>query len=167
MTLFAKIAVGIALTLVAASAQGQDLIVEKKTFELPQYTTAGGATIKGVKVGWEAYGQLNADRSNAILVTHFFSGTSHAAGKYAAGDKAPGYWDAIIGPGKAIDTDKYFVFSSDTLVNLNARDSKVTTTGPASRDPTTGDRYGLEFPVVSIHDFVALQKALVESLGIR
>ena len=81
MTLFVKIAVGIALALAAASAQAQsDLIVAKKTFELPTYTTAGGATIKGVKVGWESYGELNADRSNAILVTHFFSGTSHAAG---------------------------------------------------------------------------------------
>src|SRR3954454_20648041 len=106
MTLLVRIAVGIALTLAAASAQAQsDLIVEKKTFELPHYTTAGGATIKGVRIGWESYGTLDAERSNAILVTHFFSGTSHAAGKYAAGDKAPGYWDAIIGPGKAIDTD--------------------------------------------------------------
>ncbi|HJW77110.1 MAG TPA: homoserine acetyltransferase, partial [Beijerinckiaceae bacterium] len=103
-----RIAVGIALTLAAASAQAQsDLIVEKKTFELPHYTTAGGATIKGVKVGWESYGELNADRSNAILVTHFFSGTSHAAGKYKPEDRAPGYWDPIIGPGKAIDTNRY------------------------------------------------------------
>ena len=69
MTMFVKTAVAIALTLAAASAQAQsDLIVEKKTFELPTYTTAGGATIKGVKVGWESYGELNADRSNAILV---------------------------------------------------------------------------------------------------
>src|SRR3954467_146303 len=95
----------------AAQAQGE-LMVEKKTFELPTYTTAGGATIRGVKVGWESYGELNADRSNAILVTHFFSGTSHAAGKYKPEDRAPGYWDPIIGPGKAIDTNRYFVISS-------------------------------------------------------
>src|SRR6201982_1638502 len=80
-----------------------DLIVEKKTFELPSYTTAAGATIKNVKIGWEAAGTLNADKSNAILITHFFSGTSHAFRKYAPGDAAPGYWDAIIGPGKARD----------------------------------------------------------------
>ena len=66
----------------AALAQGE-LIVEKKTFELPQYTTAGGATIKGLRIGWESYGTLNAEKSNAILVTHFFSGTSHPAGKSA------------------------------------------------------------------------------------
>jgi homoserine O-acetyltransferase len=94
----------LALWSAPALAEGE-LLTEKKVFELPSYTTAGGATIKGVRVGWESYGTLNADRSNAILVTHFFSGTSHAAGKYAPGDKAPGYWDAIIGPGKAIDTN--------------------------------------------------------------
>ncbi|MFL5209831.1 MAG: homoserine O-acetyltransferase, partial [Microvirga sp.] len=168
MTLLVRIAVGIALTLAAASAQAQsDLIVEKKTFELPHYTTAGGATIKGVKVGWESYGELNADRSNAILVTHFFSGTSHAAGKYKPEDRAPGYWDPIIGPGKAIDTNRYFVISSDTLVNLSPKDPNVVTTGPATIDPATGKPYGLAFPVVSIRDFVNVQKALLDSLGIR
>jgi homoserine O-acetyltransferase len=150
----------------AAQAQGE-LMVEKKTFELPHYTTAGGATIKGVRIGWESYGTLNAERSNAILVTHFFSGTSHAAGKYAAGDKAPGYWDAIIGPGKPIDTKKYFVLSSDTLVNLNANTPNVVTTGPASINPDTGKPYGMSFPVVSMRDFVNAQKALVDNLGIR
>src|SRR5262245_32634068 len=105
---------------VTAFTQTSDLIVEKKTFELPSYTTVAGATIRPVKIGWESAGALNADKSNAILVPHFFSGTSHAFGKYAASDAAAGYWDAIIGPGKPIDTNKYFVISSDTLVNLNA-----------------------------------------------
>ncbi len=144
----------------------QELITEKKVFELPQYTTVNGATIKGVRIGWESYGTLNQDKSNAILVTHFFSGTSHAAGKYTAGDKAPGYWDAIIGPGKAIDTNKYFVLSSDTLVNLNTGVPNVVTTGPATVNPDTGKPYGMAFPVVSIRDFVNVQKALVDSLGI-
>jgi len=147
--------------------QAQDLIVEKKVFELPSFTTQSGRTLKSVKVGWESYGTLNADKSNAILICHFFSGNSHAAGKYAAADAAPGYWDAIIGPGKAIDTNKYFVLASDTLVNLNTGDPKTTTTGPASLDPDTGKPYGLDFPVVTIRDFVEVQKALVESLGIR
>src|SRR5262249_31382359 len=119
-TMLRAIAAAIALILglvpLAALAQG-DLIVQKKTFELPSYTTVAGVTIKGVKIGWEAAGTLNADKSNAILVTHFFSGTSHAFGKYSADDKVPGYWDSIIGPGKAIDTNKYYVISSDTLVN--------------------------------------------------
>src|SRR5271156_5852747 len=92
-------------TPIGSHAQSGDVIVEKKTFELPSYTTVAGETIKSVKIGWEAAGTLNADRSNAILVTHFFSGTSHAAGKYAENDPLPGYWDALIGPGKAIDTD--------------------------------------------------------------
>jgi len=144
-----------------------DLIVEKKTFELPSYTTAAGATIRNVKIGWEAAGTLNADKSNAILITHFFSGTSHAFGKYAASDKAAGYWDGIIGPGKAIDTNKYYVLSSDTLVNLNVNAPNVVTTGPASLNPDTGKPYAMSFPVVSIKDFVNVQKALVESLGIR
>jgi homoserine O-acetyltransferase/O-succinyltransferase len=142
------------------------MLVEKKVFELPRYTTRGGAVLRNVRIGWESYGRLNRDRSNAILVTHYFSATSHAAGRYAADDALPGYWDAIIGPGKAIDTDKFFVLSSDTLVNLNAGDPNVVTTGPASTDPDSGRRYGMSFPVVSIDDFVALQKALVESLGI-
>ena len=151
---------------VAARAQ-TDLIVEKKTFELPSYTTAAGATIKYVKIGWEAAGTLNADKSNAILITHFFSGTSHAFGKYAAGDKTAGYWDSIIGPGKAIDTNKYYVLSSDTLVNLNVNAPNVVTTGPASANPDTGKPYAMSFPVVSIKDFVNVEKALVESLGIH
>ncbi|WP_069055437.1 E22 family MetX-like putative esterase [Bosea sp. RAC05] len=150
-----------------APAAAQELMTEKKVFTLPSYTTQSGRTLKDVKVGWESYGTLNADRSNAVLICHFFSGNSHAAGKYAATDAAPGYWDAIIGPGKAIDTNKYFVLSSDTLVNLNTGDPKTTTTGPASIDPDTGKPYALDFPVVTIADFVAVQKALVESLGIK
>ncbi|MGE0749188.1 MAG: homoserine O-acetyltransferase [Variibacter sp.] len=150
-----------------AAAQGGDLIVEKKTFEMPSYTTVGGATIKNVKIGWEAAGTLNADKSNAILIGHFFSGTSHAFGKYAASDKAAGYWDAIVGPGKAVDTNKFYVISSDTLVNLSPNAPNVVTTGPASINPDTGKPYGMSFPVVSIKDFVNVQKALIESLGIK
>ena len=150
----------------AAIAQS-DLIVEKKTFELPSYTTVAGATIKNVKIGWEAAGTLNADKSNAILIAHFFSGTSHAFGKYSKDDKTAGYWDYLVGPGKAIDTDKYYVLSSDTLVNLNVNAPNVVTTGPASINPDTGKPYGMSFPVVSIKDFVRVQKALVDSLGIK
>ncbi|SEG79780.1 E22 family MetX-like putative esterase [Bosea lathyri] len=153
--------------MVTGMADAQDLMVEKKVFDLPSFTTQSGRTLKNVKVGWESYGTLNADKSNAVLICHFFSGNSHAAGKYEAADAAPGYWDAIIGPGKAIDTNKYFVLASDTLVNLNTGDPKTTTTGPASIDPDTGKPYALDFPVVTVGDFVNVQKALVESLGIR
>jgi homoserine O-acetyltransferase/O-succinyltransferase len=142
------------------------MLVEKQIFEAPRFTTRNGAILEHVRVGWESYGTLNEERSNAILVTHYFSGTSHAAGRYAPSDELPGYWDAIIGPGKAIDTDRYFVLSSDTLVNINARDPRVTTTGPASIDPDTGKPYRMTFPVVCIRDFVAMQKLLLDSLGI-
>lgn len=160
-------AIALAFVAVTGTARAEDLITTKKTFSLPGYTTVAGETIKDVKIGWESYGTLNADKSNAVLIAHFFSGTSHAAGKYAPDDKAPGYWDAIIGPGKAIDTNKWFVLSSDTLVNLNTGSPSVVTTGPASIDPATGKPYGTTFPVVSIADFVEVQKALVESLGIK
>ncbi|PWC43146.1 homoserine O-acetyltransferase [Azospirillum sp. TSO22-1] len=150
-----------------APAFAYDGIVEKKVFEMPSYTTLGSETIKNVRIGWESYGTLNTAKDNAILVTHYFSGTSHAAGKYKAEDKAPGYWDAIIGPGKPLDTDKYFIISSDTLVNLGAKDPNVVTTGPASINPDTGKPWGMTFPVVTIRDFVEVQKALVESLGIK
>jgi len=156
-----------AAAFVCAPAAAQDLITEKKVFSMPSYTTVSGKTIKDVKIGYETYGKLNADRSNAILICHFFSGNSHAAGKYDAAEKVPGYWDAIVGPGKAIDTDKFFVISSDTLVNLNTGDPKTTTTGPASIDPDTGKPYGMNFPIVTVKDFIDVQKALVESLGIR
>jgi len=157
----------LALISICSPARSDDLIVAKKVFELPLYTTVAGETIKSVKIGWEAAGTLNADKSNAILITHFFSGTSHAFGKYAAEDKAAGYWDAIIGPGKAIDTNRYYVLSSDTLVNLNVNAPNVVTTGPASINPDTGKPYGMSFPVVSIKDFVRVQKALIDSLGIK
>ncbi len=150
----------------ASPLYAYDGLVEKKTFTLQSYVTVHGETIKDVKIGWEGYGSLNADKSNAILITHFFSGTSHAAGKYKADDRTVGYWDAIIGPGKPLDTDKYFILSSDTLVNLNAKDPNVTTTGPATIDSSSGKPYGSSFPIVTIRDFVNVQKALVESLGI-
>ena len=143
-----------------------DILVEKKVFELPSYTTTGGAVLRQVRVGWECYGTLNEARDNAILVTHFFSANSHAAGIYRPDDAEPGYWNAIIGPGKPLDTDRYCIISSDTLVNLNAKDPNTITTGPATIDPDTGKPYGMSFPIVTIRDFVNLQKALLDHLGI-
>jgi homoserine O-acetyltransferase len=117
-------------------------------------------------VGYETYGTLNAAGDNAILVCHFFSGNSHAAGRYKGEDRR-GYWDSIIGSGKPVDTDKYFVLSVDTLANLNTKDRNTITTGPASIDPDTGKPYGMRFPVVTIRDFVTVQKAVADSLGIK
>ena len=121
--------------ILALPAAAYDGLVKKEVFTMPSYTTVNGRTIKNVRGGFESYGTLNAARDNVILICHFFTGTSHAAGKYKAEDAAPGYWDAIIGAGKAIDTDKYFVISSDTLLNVNTKDPNVTTTGPSTIDP--------------------------------
>ncbi|WP_199878759.1 E22 family MetX-like putative esterase [Pseudoalteromonas sp. T1lg88] len=161
--------IGVVLIVVSqwAWAQGEPLLVEKQRFAFANYTTESGVTLPEVQVGWESYGTLNEAKDNVILITHFFSGTSHAAGKYSADDALPGYWDAIIGPGKAIDTNKFFVISSDTLVNANWHDKNVITTGPASINPKTGKPYGLDFPVVTIGDFVEVQKRLLDSLGIE
>lgn len=144
----------------------ETMLVKKQTFEMTNFQTQNQQNIAKVRIGWEAYGTLNADKSNVILITHYFSGTSHAAGKYQPQDAAPGYWDAIIGPGKAIDTNQFYVISSDTLVNANVHDSRVITTGPASNNPATGKPYGLSFPLVTITDFVEVQHALLKSLGI-
>lgn len=143
------------------------LLTEKKVFTLPSYTTVGGATLKQVKVGYETHGQLNAAGDNAVFVAHFFSGNSHAAGRYTAADAAPGYWDSLIGPGKPIDTTKYFVVSADTLSNLNTKDPRVTTTGPSTVNPDTGKPYGLAFPVIAMRDSVRVHRALLDSLGVK
>lgn len=142
-------------------------LVEKQRFQMSDFVTFAGKTINQVQVGWESYGKLNNAKDNVILITHYFSATSHAAGKYAKDDPQAGYWDAIIGPGKAIDTNQYFVISVDSLVNLNANDPNVITTGPATIDPATSKPYGMRFPVVTIRDFVNVQKAVLESLGIQ
>ncbi|MEO8935671.1 MAG: homoserine O-acetyltransferase [Burkholderiaceae bacterium] len=152
---------------VASLAQGYDGMVEKKVFTIPSFTTVGGKTIRNVRIGYETYGTLNAAGTNAIFVAHYFSGNSHAAGKYKAADAAAGYWDSVIGAGKPFDTDRYFVVSADSLVNLSTKDPNVVTTGPATIDPDTGKSYGMRFPIVTIKDFVVTQKALADSLGIK
>ena len=157
----------IAALFIAGTAAAYDKPVEKRVFSMPSYTTVGGKAIKQVRVGYETYGTLNAAGDNAVFVAHFYSGNSHAAGKYKETDAAPGYWNAIIGPGKAIDTDKYFVISADTLSNLNTKDPNTTTTGPSSINPDTGKPYGMSFPVISMRDSVRVHRALVESLGVK
>ncbi len=158
---------GLAIGIAAGPAGAYDELVEKQSFTIPEFTTQGGATIRDMTLGWEAYGTLNAAKDNVILVTHFFSGNSHAAGKYAADDAAPGYWDSIIGSGLPIDTDKFYVISVDTPVNLGVHNPNVVTTGPASINPDTGEPYGMAFPIVTIRDFVQTQKALLDQLGIE
>lgn len=151
----------------SAPAAAYDPLVEKQSFTIPEFHTQGGETIRDMKLGWEAYGALNEAKDNVILVTHFYSGSSHAAGRYKEDDKARGYWDAIIGSGKPLDTDKYYVISVDSPVNLGAKSPDVITTGPASINPDTGKPYGMDFPILTIRDFVETQKALLDQLGIE
>jgi homoserine O-acetyltransferase len=157
----------VVLFFLATGAWGLDEVVSKKTFQLKELKLQSGKTLAPVKIGYETYGKLTPEKDNAVLICHFYSGTSHAAGKYKAEDKAPGYWDAIIGPGKPLDTDKYFIVSSDTLVNINPKDPNVVTTGPASVNPKTGKPYGMTFPVVTVRDFVNVQYELLKHLGVR
>jgi homoserine O-acetyltransferase len=163
-----NVTLALALLLIfAGSAPALDEIVAKKTFTLDELVLTSGKKLAPVKVGYETYGRLGPGGDNAILICHFYSGTSHVAGKYKAEDKVPGYWDAIIGPGKPFDTDKYFIVSSDTLCNINPKDPMVVTTGPASIDPKTGKPYGMTFPIVTIRDLVNVQYQLLKSLGVK
>jgi homoserine O-acetyltransferase len=156
----------IVFVLVPAS-WGLDQIIEKKTFSLKEFTLVSGKKIAPVQIGYETYGTLARTGDNVILICHFYSGNSHAAGKYSAEEKILGYWDAIIGPGKPFDTNKYFIVSSDTLCNMNPKNPKVITTGPASINPETGKAYGMSFPMVTIRDFINLQYELLKSLGVK
>jgi len=112
-----------------------------------------GITLAPVEVAYETYGELNADRSNAVMVTHAFSGDAHAAGE-------GGWWSTMIGPGKAFDTDKYFVICSNVLGGCRG------TTGPGSINPETGCPWAMSFPQVTIADMVRLQKMLIDHMGI-
>ncbi len=120
-----------------------------------------GATLSPVTLAYETYGQLNAQRSNAILICHALSGGAHAAGYHSAEDSQPGWWDDCIGPGKAFDTDHFFVICSNVLGSCYG------SSGPASIDPATGKPYGLHFPVVTIGDMVRAQVHLLDHLGIE
>lgn len=119
-----------------------------------------GGKLGPVTVAYETYGSLDEDRSNAILILHAFSGDAHAAG-WHEGDAMPGWWDDMIGPGKAFDTEKYFVICSNVLGGCKG------TTGPSSINPATGKPYGTDFPPVTIPDMVRLQAGLLDHLGIK
>ncbi|WP_282007058.1 homoserine O-acetyltransferase MetX [Propioniciclava sinopodophylli] len=118
-----------------------------------------GATLGPVDVAYETYGTLNADRSNAVFICHALTGDAHAAG-FHEGATRPGWWDNLIGPGKPLDTDRFFVISANLLGGCQG------TTGPSSENPETGTAYGLDFPLLEVADFVTVHRALVAHLGI-
>ena len=120
-----------------------------------------GKTLSSYDLMVETYGELNARRSNAILICHALSGDHHAAGYHSVNDSKPGWWDSAIGPGKAIDTTKFFV------VALNNLGGCAGSTGPTSINPETGKPYGPDFPVVTVRDWVKSQLHLMDLLGIQ
>jgi len=145
--------------LATSTQQPDSLYAETQYVRFDSLQLDGGQNLRDVQVAYQCWGRLDEGKRNAILILHAFSGDQHAAGVDAEG--RTGWWDNMIGPGKAFDTDKYFVFCSNVLGGCRG------TTGPGSINPATGKPYGLSFPVITIADMVRLQKMLVDYLGIK
>ncbi|WP_298186414.1 homoserine O-acetyltransferase [uncultured Pseudomonas sp.] len=122
---------------------------------------ACGRSLADYELIFETYGELNATASNAVLICHALSGHHHAAGYHSPDDRKPGWWDSCIGPGKPIDTNKFFVVSLNNLGGCNG------STGPSSLNPATGKPFGADFPVMTVEDWVHSQARLADSLGIQ
>lgn len=120
-----------------------------------------GETLGPITLAYESYGTLNAEASNAILLTHALSGDAHAAGRHAEEDRKSGWWDDMVGPGKAFDTNQFFILCSNVLGGCQG------STGPSSINPETGKPYGLNFPIITIADMVRAQRKLIDHLGIK
>ena len=120
-----------------------------------------GRVLASCDLVYETYGQLNAARSNAVLICHALSGHHHAAGYHSMEDKRPGWWDNCIGPGKAIDTNRFFVVSVNNIGGCHG------STGPSSINPETGQPWGPDFPMVTVKDWVNSQARLADRLGIQ
>ena len=139
-------------------------IIETKyfTFAHPpdELALESGERLGPVTLAYETYGALNSEQSNAVLVLHALSGDAHAAG-FHAGDSSPGWWDSMIGPGKAFDTEKYFVICSNVVGGCKG------STGPSSLNPKTNKPYALDFPLITIKDMINAQEHLVRHLGIE
>ena len=135
------------------------MVVETKSVAFDSIALDSGATLSPVEIAYETYGALDAGKSNAILITHAFTGDAHAAGISHESGK-PGWWDNMVGPGKAFDTDRYFIVCSNVLGGCQG------STGPGSINPATGKPYAMSFPVITIRDMVRLQRMLIGHLGI-
>jgi len=120
-----------------------------------------GRLLGPLTLAYETYGELNQDKSNVILVTHAWTGNAHAAGFHSAEDRKPGWWDNMIGPGKVLDTDRYFIICSNTIGSCKG------STGPTSINPRTKRPYRLSFPVLMVRDMVCAQKLLLDNLEIK
>ena len=137
------------------------LVIEKSFKEPSPFLLKSGLTLPGFEIIYETYGELNHKKSNAILICHALSGHHHAAGYHSPEDQKPGWWDSCIGPGKPIDTNKFFVVSLNNLGGCHG------STGPSSINPETGEIYGSDFPSVAVEDWVKSQTMLSDHLGIQ
>jgi homoserine O-acetyltransferase len=135
--------------------------VEDQFFTLRDFRLSNGETMPEAAITYETYGTLAPNGRNVVLLTHGFTGSHHFAGRNPANGDQPGSWDALVGPGKPIDTDRLFVVASNML------GSSFGSTNAASRNPKTGQPYGPDFPHISIRDIVAAQKALLQALGVE
>ncbi|HEY2996044.1 MAG TPA: alpha/beta fold hydrolase [Methylomirabilota bacterium] len=135
--------------------------VVKRTFTAYGFRLDSGRVLPEMTLAYETYGRLAADGRNAILFTHGFTSSQHAAGKYTPADATAGSWDGLIGPGKAIDTTRYYVVASNML------GSSYGSTAPRSLNPATGKPYGPDFPDITVRDIVRAQKLLLASLGVE
>jgi homoserine O-acetyltransferase/O-succinyltransferase len=133
---------------------------QRATFDTP-LTFSSGAVLPRYELVYETYGTLNSDKSNAILVCHALSGNHHVAGQYQGDPKSTGWWDNMIGPGRPIDTNEFFVIGLNNLGGCHG------STGPSSLNPETGKPYGASFPVVTVEDWVESQARLADLLGIE
>jgi homoserine O-acetyltransferase len=141
---------------------GEVGLVEPHDFVCTEpFTFDCGRTIPGFTLRYETYGRLNERRDNAVFVFHALSGDHHAAGIHGLADRKPGWWNNLIGPGKAVDTTRFFVVCSNCLGGCQG------STGPMSIDPETGRTYGMGFPAVTIRDMVRADKRLLDHLGVR
>jgi homoserine O-acetyltransferase len=140
-------------------------IVETKTYTFAhppkKFTLENGQELGPITIAYETYGELNENRDNVILIEHALTANAHAAGRHSPEDKYPGWWDVMIGPGKAFDTSKYFVICTNILGSCYG------STGPSSINPETGKPYGLSFPLVTIRDMVSTQRELIDHLEIN
>jgi homoserine O-acetyltransferase len=135
--------------------------VTDRRFTARSFGLEGGAVLPEMTLAFETYGRLAADGANAILITHGYTGSHRAAGPPTPQNPAGGWWDGLIGPGKAIDTDRYFAVASNML------GSSYGSTGPGSIDPETGKPYGPDFPDLTLADIVRAQRLMLDSLGVR
>ena len=156
----ASLALAPVLAAGAAHAEGSVGIVETKKFTAKDFKLESGAALPEMTLAYDTYGKLAPDGRNAVLLTHGFTSSHHMAGRTTA-NGAEGSWDGLVGPGKAIDTDRLFVVSSNML------GSSYGSTSPAFTNPATGKPYGPDFPDITLVDIVTAQKALLDSLGVK